>query len=501
MTQQPSTTLLSSLAGSTNNVQTKTETPRAGIESNSNALKFKDIVESAKADNAVLNDSDRVSSSQNANAEQLQSVMRALASLMDKSGKLLPQGQFKVNDGSTLSELENAGLSEEQLDTLVQQINALLEQADITPQQLVSHLSVAGKAELFSVATGSQSLQPELPGDAKSVQAALTEKSSLQLTGIEAGGLTRRRLNQLAQMFNQAVHGLLPSNSHTVQSGDDISSVVPETGQVQAGEKAGLLFTSIIGHPLKTESKSNGVTNIGADFELDNLTQGLRSVKGDLSLGQFDKWLQGQLNGGDGKASSTLLAQSSTSGLIESFAKISGQAGLELSQAAASPTAIAASIAESTAGTSDSARAVATAPLVMYGKQWQGDLSQKINWMMKAGLEQAEIQLDPKELGPINIRVIQGNGEVQVVVQAQHGQTRELFESNQERLREMLEQQGINLSQFDVQSQSRDDKSDSEYADTSNESLSNEMEEETLVNEVHLANTPLGQRALLDLFV
>lgn len=101
-----------------------------------------------------------------------------------------------------------------------------------------------------------------------------------------------------------------------------------------------------------------------------------------------------------------------------------------------------------------------TTPLVLHSKNWQSSFTQKINWMRSGALERAEIQLDPKELGPLNIRMNQSNGELQITVQSSHSQTRELFELNQERLKEMLQEQGINLSHFDVQSEQKNSESE-----------------------------------------
>ena len=46
-------------------------------------------------------------------------------------------------------------------------------------------------------------------------------------------------------------------------------------------------------------------------------------------------------------------------------------------------------------------------PVNLYSKNWQGDFSRKINWMMSQGMEMADIELDPPELGPLTIKVTQ----------------------------------------------------------------------------------------------
>ena len=143
-----------------------------------------------------------------------------------------------------------------------------------------------------------------------------------------------------------------------------------------------------------------------------------------------------------------------------------------------------------------------SSPLVLHSKNWQSSFTQKINWMRSGALERAEIQLDPKELGPLNIRVSQSNGELQITVQTSHSQTRELFELNQERLKEMLQEQGMNLSHFDVQSEQQNAESDDSLSENGkqNSQLANK---DVDVNEEQSKTSQTTQLSLgqLDFFV
>ncbi len=91
-------------------------------------------------------------------------------------------------------------------------------------------------------------------------------------------------------------------------------------------------------------------------------------------------------------------------------------------------------------------------PLNFYSRQWQADLSAKVVMMRQGGIDNAEIQIEPAELGPITLKLSQQGHESVVSVHAAHAQTRELLEQNQERLKEMLASQGLELSHFDVSS-------------------------------------------------
>ncbi|WMS87679.1 flagellar hook-length control protein FliK [Pleionea litopenaei] len=136
------------------------------------------------------------------------------------------------------------------------------------------------------------------------------------------------------------------------------------------------------------------------------------------------------------------------------------------------------------------------APIVLHQKGWQGNFSQMVNWMSAKGIEQAEIQLDPKELGPLTLRVSHNQGDVQVVVQAQHAQTRDLFEMNQDRLREMLLQQGINLSQFDVKQNNSQHREGDSNSESFTEQPSGSVDE---ISEQRSMST-IKPQGLLDLF-
>ncbi|WP_298717850.1 flagellar hook-length control protein FliK [uncultured Oceanisphaera sp.] len=81
-------------------------------------------------------------------------------------------------------------------------------------------------------------------------------------------------------------------------------------------------------------------------------------------------------------------------------------------------------------------------------------LSQQVQVMVSQNLQEADIRLDPSNLGGLRIQVKMEQGEVQVQFLASHPQARELLDQALPRLRDMLSQQGLNLSQNQGQSQS-----------------------------------------------
>lgn len=87
---------------------------------------------------------------------------------------------------------------------------------------------------------------------------------------------------------------------------------------------------------------------------------------------------------------------------------------------------------------------------VQQQKQWSEQVAGKIAWLAGRSIQSADIQLNPPDMGPIEVRVAVQNDQAQVTVNAQNAQVREMLELNSSRLREMLEQEGLNLADFDV---------------------------------------------------
>ncbi|MBI2380939.1 MAG: flagellar hook-length control protein FliK [Gammaproteobacteria bacterium] len=86
--------------------------------------------------------------------------------------------------------------------------------------------------------------------------------------------------------------------------------------------------------------------------------------------------------------------------------------------------------------------------------RWNEAFSSQIVRMARQDMQQAQIQLDPVELGPIDIQLSMSGGELSVAFQAQHAATREALEQSLPRLREMLGEAGMQLGNVDVNGQS-----------------------------------------------
>ncbi|MDY7534754.1 flagellar hook-length control protein FliK [Pseudomonas sp. Bout1] len=99
---------------------------------------------------------------------------------------------------------------------------------------------------------------------------------------------------------------------------------------------------------------------------------------------------------------------------------------------------------------------VANAPLAMHQSGWTDEVVNRVMYLSSANLKSAEIQLQPAELGRLDISVkMSADQQAQVTFMSGHAVVREALESQSGRLREMFAQQGMGQVDVNVSDQSR----------------------------------------------
>ncbi|TKB58236.1 flagellar hook-length control protein FliK [Ferrimonas aestuarii] len=78
------------------------------------------------------------------------------------------------------------------------------------------------------------------------------------------------------------------------------------------------------------------------------------------------------------------------------------------------------------------------------------ELRERMMMMINSRTNQAEIRLDPPELGALQVKIQMNGDQAQLQLQVAQTQTREMVEQALPRLREMLEQQGITLTDTQI---------------------------------------------------
>ncbi len=86
----------------------------------------------------------------------------------------------------------------------------------------------------------------------------------------------------------------------------------------------------------------------------------------------------------------------------------------------------------------------------MQHPDWNKDLGERILWMNHKELSAAEIKLNPEHLGPISVRIEMQNDQATIAFTAQHAAVREVLEASIPKLREMMNEQQLNLTDVNI---------------------------------------------------
>lgn len=144
----------------------------------------------------------------------------------------------------------------------------------------------------------------------------------------------------------------------------------------------------------------------------------------------------------------------------EAFFKL---AGLTVAKEAPPPLSMAASTVSAAAAattapaTAAPAAAVPTLALDVPMRQagWDQAMAERVVWMAKQGVQEAQIHLNPRNMGPIEVHVSVQKDQASVAFMAQHAATREALDAAMPRLRDMLQDSGLNLAQSEVSQHDR----------------------------------------------
>ena len=113
----------------------------------------------------------------------------------------------------------------------------------------------------------------------------------------------------------------------------------------------------------------------------------------------------------------------------------------------------------------------------------EGAVAPRIQWMLSSNVQNAELRLDPPELGSIEIQVNVSKDTANVTIYTQAANVKDALEASMLRLRELLSQSGIQLGQFDVKHDSN-----RQFAGSNDDSqpgfAGNASEDEHLITEI-----------------
>ncbi|MCJ1888131.1 flagellar hook-length control protein FliK [Pseudomonas sp. LA21] len=93
-------------------------------------------------------------------------------------------------------------------------------------------------------------------------------------------------------------------------------------------------------------------------------------------------------------------------------------------------------------------------PVSVQQNGWTDQVVDRVMWMSAQNLKSAEIQMDPAELGRLEVRIHMSADQTQVNFVSANAGVREALDSQQHRLREMFSQQGMGQLDVNVSDQS-----------------------------------------------
>lgn len=88
--------------------------------------------------------------------------------------------------------------------------------------------------------------------------------------------------------------------------------------------------------------------------------------------------------------------------------------------------------------------------LAMDDANWPEALGEQIQWRLGVGIQEARIEISPRELGAVEVRLSVEDNGLKVHLSAAHAETRELLQAELPRLREALQNGGLLLADAQV---------------------------------------------------
>ena len=157
-----------------------------------------------------------------------------------------------------------------------------------------------------------------------------------------------------------------------------------------------------------------------------------------------------------------------------------------------------------TSGVVTSARSLPAMTATMQQPHWNEQIGDRLNVMISRGMQQAEIRLNPPELGMLEVKVQVQGEQANINFTTHHGSVKEALDAAIPRLREMLEENGLTLGDVNVShqslSQEQSTAGDESVANNSSDMELHGLESEQQDDEVARNTTISGGINLLDVF-
>ncbi|MEJ2764149.1 flagellar hook-length control protein FliK [Photobacterium sp. MCCC 1A19761] len=257
----------------------------------------------------------------------------------------------------------------------------------------------------------------------------------------ESGGTNAQMLSRQQAAWLEAVAQKVKAAAGAESAEAQLRAAqgAPGTPQAVAEAVSGSLGTSALG----SGTLGTGISGSGASMTLQagGLLPGLMSASGD---------------GATGEETQAMIAQGITEALPTALAHGAMSHGAEGAEGRGPEAAQGISSVNQTQAMPPSPLRpeVVQAPLMLSKEQAGEQLAERVQVMASKNLKHVDIRLDPPELGRLQIKLSLNQDQASVQFHVSNAQTRDLVEQAMPRLRELMNQQGLQLAQSSVQQDS-----------------------------------------------
>lgn len=89
-------------------------------------------------------------------------------------------------------------------------------------------------------------------------------------------------------------------------------------------------------------------------------------------------------------------------------------------------------------------------PIALDRPGWAEPFAEQIHWRVSEGLSEARIEISPRDLGAVQVQLSLDDGQLRVHLTAEQAATRELLQTELPRLKQLLQQGGLQLADAQV---------------------------------------------------
>ncbi|AOE86506.1 flagellar hook-length control protein FliK [Pseudomonas sp. TCU-HL1] len=256
-----------------------------------------------------------------------------------------------------------------------------------------------------------------------------------------------------------AMTGQLPADSAVPEAGTEW---LPTTAQVNSAAPAILSEASLdpdldplSGMPaVKMALEQGAQAAQAAAQQVQNTTQAAQTAPtADQDFASaLAAFADQPLEAAEGKLETSLASTELSVELADGLGENKGEVRNEL--LASRLNALSQAISQQTAQVQRASALVPGQPVAMQQGGWSEAVVDRVMWLSSQNLKSAEIQLDPQELGRLEVRVNMTQDQTQVTFASPNAHVRDALEGQMHRLRDLFAQQGMNQLDVNVSDQS-----------------------------------------------